>query len=130
MSWLSAIATCRSRPAVRLLWSRPGGGRERSVMPGSGLHAGTIALRTLLRTGRRRGATVAMAGTVIAWLWRSTGGTSCRVCDTGLRRRVKAMDLSGMTLFDMARQKMSWLGQRQAVLAQNIANSDTPGYRT
>jgi len=40
------------------------------------------------------------------------------------------MDLSGMTLFDMARQKMSWLGQRQAVLAQNIANSDTPGYRT
>src|SRR3546814_13469481 len=47
----------------------------------------------------------------------------------GLRRRVKAMDLSGMTLFDMARRKMSWLGQRQAVLAQNIANFDTPGYR-
>lgn len=35
-----------------------------------------------------------------------------------------------MTLFRMARQKMSWLGQRQAVLAQNIANANTPGYRS
>lgn len=25
---------------------------------------------------------------------------------------------------------MAWLSQRQAVLAQNVANSDTPGYRT
>lgn len=40
------------------------------------------------------------------------------------------MDLSQMTLFKMARQKMSWLGQRQAVLAQNIANANTPGYRS
>ena len=40
------------------------------------------------------------------------------------------MDLSQMTLFKMARQKMSWLGQRQAVLAQNIANADTPHYRS
>ena len=35
-----------------------------------------------------------------------------------------------MTLFKMARQKMSWLGQRQAVLAQNIANANTPSYRS
>lgn len=35
-----------------------------------------------------------------------------------------------MTLFKMARQKMSWLGQRQAVLAQNIANANTPNYRS
>lgn len=40
------------------------------------------------------------------------------------------MDLSDMTLFRMARQKMSWLGQRQAVLAQNIANANTPNYRS
>jgi flagellar basal-body rod protein FlgB len=40
------------------------------------------------------------------------------------------MDLSDMTLFKMARQKMSWLGQRQTVLAQNIANSNTPNYRS
>lgn len=39
------------------------------------------------------------------------------------------MDMSQMTLFKMARQKMSWLGQRQAVLSQNIANADTPGFR-
>lgn len=35
-----------------------------------------------------------------------------------------------MTLFKMARQKMSWLGQRQVVLAQNIANANTPNYRS
>jgi len=40
------------------------------------------------------------------------------------------MDLSQMTLFKMARQKMSWLGQRQSVLAQNIANANTPSYRS
>ncbi|GHD61018.1 flagellar basal body rod protein FlgB [Thalassobaculum fulvum] len=40
------------------------------------------------------------------------------------------MELSQMTLFKMARQKMSWLGQRQAVLAQNIANANTPDYRS
>jgi flagellar basal-body rod protein FlgB len=40
------------------------------------------------------------------------------------------MDLSNTTLFRMARQKMSWLGERQTVLAQNIANADTPRYRS
>ena len=40
------------------------------------------------------------------------------------------MDLSNMSLFKMARQKMGWLGQRQSVLAQNIANANTPGYRS
>ncbi len=40
------------------------------------------------------------------------------------------MDLSQMGLFKMARQKMGWLGQRQSVLAQNIANANTPGYRS
>ena len=40
------------------------------------------------------------------------------------------MDLSQTTLIKMAREKMSWLGQRQAVLAQNIANANTPGYRS
>src|SRR3546814_14570951 len=71
-------------------------------------------------------AAIAVTGTAIAWTEREHR----RRMGPGLRRRVKAMDLSGMTLFDMARRKMSWLGQRQAVLAQNIANSDTPGYRT
>ncbi|MDF1793172.1 MAG: flagellar basal body rod protein FlgB [Thalassobaculaceae bacterium] len=34
-----------------------------------------------------------------------------------------------MSLFRMARQQMNWLGDRQTVLAQNIANADTPNYR-
>lgn len=39
------------------------------------------------------------------------------------------MQLSDMSLFRMARQQMNWLGDRQSVLAQNIANADTPNYR-
>lgn len=39
------------------------------------------------------------------------------------------MSLSSMSIFAMAQSKMSWLGQRQTVLAQNIANADTPHYR-
>jgi flagellar basal-body rod protein FlgB len=39
------------------------------------------------------------------------------------------MDMSNLSLFRMARQKMGWAGQRQVVLSQNIANADTPSYR-
>jgi flagellar basal-body rod protein FlgB len=38
------------------------------------------------------------------------------------------MDLQNLTVFNMASKKMSWLTQRQAVLANNIANADTPNY--
>ena len=33
-----------------------------------------------------------------------------------------------MNIFDAISRKMAWLGQRQSVLAQNIANADTPDY--
>ena len=36
---------------------------------------------------------------------------------------------AGLDLFTAMARKMAWLGQRQSVLAQNIANADTPGYR-
>ena len=39
------------------------------------------------------------------------------------------MDLNKVPLFGMMKQRLAWLGQRQEVLAQNIANADTPGYR-
>lgn len=32
-------------------------------------------------------------------------------------------------LLSMLTQKMSWLSARQSVLAQNVANADTPGYQ-
>lgn len=38
------------------------------------------------------------------------------------------MDLDSIPVFRMMQDKMSWLTQRQRVLAQNIANADTPGY--
>jgi flagellar basal-body rod protein FlgB len=39
------------------------------------------------------------------------------------------MNLYDIPLFGMLRVKMSWLGDRQRVLAENIANSSTVGYQ-
>ncbi len=38
------------------------------------------------------------------------------------------MDLNSIPLLNAITQRMSWLGARQAVLAENVANADTPGY--
>ena len=38
------------------------------------------------------------------------------------------MELTNLPMFGIMRGKMSWLNQRQEVLARNIANSDTPDY--
>ncbi len=39
------------------------------------------------------------------------------------------MDAAQPELLHAIKQRMAWLGQRQAVLARNVANADTPGYR-
>jgi flagellar basal-body rod protein FlgB len=39
------------------------------------------------------------------------------------------MDLSRIPLFAALKTKMTWLNERQSVLAQNVANADTPAYR-
>jgi flagellar basal-body rod protein FlgB len=33
-----------------------------------------------------------------------------------------------MDLFSLAEKRLNWLDTRQAVLAQNVANADTPGF--
>lgn len=38
------------------------------------------------------------------------------------------MDISKIPLLEAITKRMSWLGERQSVLAQNVANADTPGY--
>ena len=38
------------------------------------------------------------------------------------------MNLQNISLFQMAERKMNWLSQDQRVVAQNIANADTPKY--
>jgi flagellar basal-body rod protein FlgB len=38
------------------------------------------------------------------------------------------MDFGSIPLFRAMAKRMSWLGERQQVLAQNVANADTPGY--
>lgn len=39
------------------------------------------------------------------------------------------MDMSGLTLMHSLQQKMKWLNKNQEVVAMNIAQADTPGYR-
>jgi len=39
------------------------------------------------------------------------------------------MEPDKIGLFGLVKRRLAWLTQRQAVLAQNIANADTPGYK-
>ncbi len=39
------------------------------------------------------------------------------------------MDPTRISLLDLAEQRLTWADQRQAVLAQNVANANTPGYK-
>ena len=39
------------------------------------------------------------------------------------------MDLSKIPVLSALTRRMAWLARRQEVLAQNIANADTPGYK-
>ena len=38
------------------------------------------------------------------------------------------MSTDGMGLFDLAERRLAWLDRRQGLLAQNIANANTPGF--
>ena len=38
------------------------------------------------------------------------------------------MGVDDIPLFSMLRGRLSWLNERQRVVAQNVANADTPGY--
>ena len=39
------------------------------------------------------------------------------------------MELEKLSLFTVVKKRLAWLGRRQEIIAQNIANADTPGYR-
>ncbi len=39
------------------------------------------------------------------------------------------MDLSDVPLFALADRRLAWVDARQSLLAQNVANADTPGFR-
>ena len=39
------------------------------------------------------------------------------------------MDLSKLPLFSLMGRRMSWLAQRQTILAHNVSNADTPDFR-
>ena len=39
------------------------------------------------------------------------------------------MDLNKIPFLDLINRRLAWLSQRQDVLAENVANGDTPGYK-
>jgi flagellar basal-body rod protein FlgB len=39
------------------------------------------------------------------------------------------MPISDLPIFSMLRTRMNWHQERQRLLAENVANADTPGYR-
>lgn len=39
------------------------------------------------------------------------------------------MRLNDLSYFNLATRRMNWLGARQEVIAQNVANANTPGYK-
>jgi flagellar basal-body rod protein FlgB len=44
-------------------------------------------------------------------------------------RNLLRMNTTHIELFNLAEQRLAWADRRQAVLAQNIANANTPGYK-
>src|SRR5687768_15059837 len=44
-------------------------------------------------------------------------------------QRTGLMDFSRQPLFAMISQRLGWLTERQRVLAENVANDDTPDYK-
>lgn len=38
------------------------------------------------------------------------------------------MNVTGIPLFDLLKDKLGYLSERQKVIAQNVANADTPGF--
>ena len=39
------------------------------------------------------------------------------------------MNVGGLGQFQVAEKRLAWVDQRQKVLAQNVANADTPGWK-
>ena len=39
------------------------------------------------------------------------------------------MAINDLPLFSQIKGRLTWLDERQRVIAENVANADTPGYR-
>jgi flagellar basal-body rod protein FlgB len=60
---------------------------------------------------------------------RISRGISALTFRQSTRRILPGMDITDIGLFRLADQRLAWTDQRQQLLAQNVANADTPGYR-
>jgi flagellar basal-body rod protein FlgB len=49
--------------------------------------------------------------------------------DLARRRKLPRMNPTHIDLFNLAEQRLAWTDRRQAVLAHNVANANTPGYK-
>jgi len=46
-----------------------------------------------------------------------------------IRKGNHAMRLNDLSFFNLATRRLNWLGARQEVIAQNVANTNTPGFK-
>jgi flagellar basal-body rod protein FlgB len=49
--------------------------------------------------------------------------------DLATWRKLAGMESKPVDLFTLAEQRLAWADRRQTVLAQNVANANTPGYK-
>lgn len=54
---------------------------------------------------------------------------TARFAELGKKFRVAGMAINDMPLFAALKTKMDWHQTRQNLLAENVANAETPGYR-
>jgi flagellar basal-body rod protein FlgB len=46
-----------------------------------------------------------------------------------LASKGNTVNIPGISFFDLASQRLDWLSESQRVVAENVANADTPGFR-
>src|SRR5277367_3695919 len=78
---------------------------------------------------KRRRITEAFIGTQNAAHGRFDEWRSTLTGDLARWRKLLGMGTTHIDLFNLAEQRLAWADRRQAVLAHNVANANTPGYK-
>ena len=58
----------------------------------------------------------------------SLSGKTCPLIENNFLEGHCEMNANGLPIIGLLQQKMSWLNDRQTILARNIANASTPGF--
>src|SRR5262249_23723863 len=125
VTWRTAVPPgSRARSGPRGAGRVPARWRRR---PSASTHRPTRELRRQGRGRRVRPSPASNHGAITEVF---SGGRSVRInCVFSPAVQSVAMDAKHVGLFDLAERRLAWATRRQSVLAQNIANANTPGYK-